>query len=139
MLEYEEEKFPQNLLQGPKMVINLGAPSSYHWNIDMDLILPLTIDKYKQRHEAKWAEQDPEGESAGAEGSPKEAPAPGKASQVVADGSKAVSSTETTHQGEKALETVLGILKRIHALCLQALHDIGGVRELEQAAVRTHG
>ena len=68
MLEYEEEKFPQNLLQGPKMVINLGAPSSYHWNIDMDLILPLTIDKYKQRHEAKWAEQDPEGESAGAEG-----------------------------------------------------------------------
>ena len=41
MLEYEEEKFPQSLLQGSKMVINLGAPSSYHWNIDTDLILPL--------------------------------------------------------------------------------------------------
>ena len=137
MLEYEPEKFPQSLLQGPKMAINLGPPSSYHWNIDTDLILPLTIDKYKQRREAKRVEQDPEGESVGAEGSPKEAPAPGKAPQVVAAGSKAASPTEATHQGEKALETALSILKCIHALCLQALHDVGGVRELEQAAVST--
>ena len=137
MLEYEEEKFPQSLLQGPKMVINLGPPSSYHWNIDTDLILPLTIDKYKQRREAKRAEQDPEGESAGAERSPKEAPAPTKAPQVVAGGSKAASPTEMTHQGERALETTLGILKRIHTLRLQALHDIGGMRELEQASVHT--
>ena len=61
MLEYEEEKLPQSLLQGPKMAINLRPPSSYHWNIDMDLVLPLTMDKYKQRREAKWVEQDPEG------------------------------------------------------------------------------
>ena len=80
MLEYEEEKFPQSLLQGPKMAINLRAPSSYHWNINTDLILPLTMDKYKQQCEAKRAEQDPEGESVGAEGSPKEAPAPRKSS-----------------------------------------------------------
>ena len=137
MLEYKKEKFPQSLLQGPKMVINLGPPSSYHWNINTDFILPLTIDKYKQQREAKRAEQDPEGESAGAEGSPKEAPAPQKAPQVVVGGSKAASPTETTHQGEKALETALGILERIHALRLQALHDVGGMRELEQAAVHT--
>ena len=137
MLEYEQERFPQNLLQGPKMAINLGPPSSDHWNIVSALILPLTIDKYKQRCEAKWAEQDPEGESAGAEGSPKEAPAPGKALQVVAGGSKAASPTETIHQGERALETVLAILERIHALRLRTLHDVGGMRELEQAAVHT--
>ena len=131
MLEYEQEKFPQSLLQGSKMGINLGPPSSDHWNIDSDLILPLTIDKYKQQREAKQAEQDPEGESAEAEGSPKEAPAPGKAPQVVVGGSKAVSPTEATHQGERALETALGILKRIHALRLQTLHDIGGMRQLE--------
>ena len=53
MLEYEQEKFPQSLLQGPKMAIGLGPPSNYHWNIDTDLVLPLTIDKYKQRREAK--------------------------------------------------------------------------------------
>ena len=99
MLEYEQEKFPQSLMQGPKMAINLGPPSSDHWNIVLDLVLPLTIDKYRQRREAKCAEQDPEGESAGAEGSPKEAPAPRKAPQVVVGGSKAVSPTETTHQG----------------------------------------
>ena len=93
--------------------------------------------KYKQRREAKRAEQDPVAESAGAEGSPKEAPAPGKAPQVVVGGSKAASPTETTHQGERALETVLSILEHIHALCLQTLHDVGGMRELEQAAVHT--
>ena len=82
-------------------------------------------------------EQDPEGKSAGAEASPKEVPAPEKAPQVVVGGSKAGSPTETTHQGERALETRLGILERIHTLHLQALHDIGGMRELEQAAVRT--
>ena len=132
VLEYKQEKFPQSLMQGPKMAINLGPPSSDHWNIVSDLVLPLTVDKYKQWREAKQAEQDPEGESAGAEGSPKEAPAPRKAPQVVVGGSKAASPTETTHQGERALETTLGILEHIHALCLQTLHDMGGVRELEQ-------
>ena len=137
MLEYEPEKFPQSLVQGPKMAINLGPPSCNHWNINSDLVLPLAIDTYKQRREAKWAEQDPEAKSAGAEGSPKEAPAPGKAPQVVVGGSKAVSPTETTHQGKRALETALVILERIHTLHLQTLHDIVGVRELEQAAVHT--
>ena len=137
MLECEQEKFPQSLMQGPKMVINLGPPSSNHWNIISYLILPLTVDKYKQWHEAKQAEQDPEGESAGAEGSPKEAPAPGKAPQAMAGGSKAASPTETTHQGEGALETALSILKHIHALCLQTLHDMRGMRKLEQTVVHT--
>ena len=135
MLEYKQEKFPQSLMQGPKMVINLGPPSSNHWNIVLDLVLPLTVDKYKQRCEANRVEQDPEAESAEAEGSPKEAPAPGKAPQVAAGGSKAASPTETTHLGERALKTVLGILKHIRALRLQTLHDMGGMRELEQAAV----
>ena len=83
MLEYEQEEFPQSLLQGPKMSINLRPPSSEHWNIDSDLILPLTIDTYQWQREAKWVEQDPERESVGAEVSPKEAPATEKAPQVV--------------------------------------------------------
>ena len=137
MLEYEQEKFPQSLLQGPKMSINLWPPSSEHWNINSDLILPLTIDTYQQQREAKRMEQDPERESVGAEASPKEAPAPEKAPQVVAGGCKAASPTETTRQGERDLETTLGIIKCIHALRLQILHEMGGVRELEQATVRT--
>ena len=137
MLEYEQEKFTQSLLQGPKMSINLRPPSSEHWNIDSDPILTLTMDTYHCRHEAKRAEQDPEQESAEAEASPKDAPAPEKAPQVEACGSKAASPTETTHQGERDLETTLSIVECIHALCLQILHEMGGVRELEQAAVRT--
>ena len=57
-------------------------------------------------------------------------PVPEKAPQ-------AASPTETTHQGERDLETVLGIVECIHALCLQILHEMGGVRELEQATVHT--
>ena len=73
----------------------------------------------------------------GAEGSPKETPAPRKAPQVVVGGSKAASPTETTHQGERALETALGILEHIHTLRLQTLHDMGGMRELKQTVVCT--
>ena len=32
---------------------------------------------------------------------------------------------------------MLGIVKCIHALCLQILHEMGGMRELEQAAIHT--
>ena len=78
MLEYEPEKFPQGLMQGPKMAINLRLPSGDHWNIASDLVLLLTVDMFRQRHEAKCVEQDLEGESEGAEVSPKEAPAPGR-------------------------------------------------------------
>ena len=137
MLEYEPEKFPQGLLQGPKMSINLRPPSREHWNIESDLILTMMMDTYQRRLEAKRVEQDPERESAEAEVSPKEVPAPEKAPQVEAGGSKAASPTETTHQGERDFETALSIVECIHALCLQILHDMGGMRELEQAAICT--
>ena len=137
MLEYEQEKFPQGLMQGPKMAVNLRPPSSDHWNILSDLVLPVTVDMYRQRCQAKRAEQDLEGRSVGAEVSPEQALAPGKAPQVVAGGSKAAFPTETTHQGERALETALDILKHIHAIRLQTIHDMGGMRELEQTAVHT--
>ena len=119
------------------MSINLRPSSGEHWNIESDLILTLTMETYKQQHEAKRAEQDPERESAGAEASPKEMPVPEKAPQAVAGGSKAASPTETTHQGERDLETMLGIVEHIHALHLQILHEMGGVRELQQAAICT--
>ena len=137
MLEYELEKFPQTMQQGPKMSINLRPPSGEHWNIESDLILSLTMEMYKQRREAKRVEQDQEWESAGAEASPKETPVPEKAPQAVAGGGKAASPMETTCQGERDLETVLGIVECIHALRLQILHEMGGMRELEQAAVCT--
>ena len=99
--------------------------------------LPLMIDTYEQQHDAKRVDQDPERESAGAEVSPEEVPAPEKAPQAVAGGSKAASPTETTCQGERDLKTALGIVKCIHALHLQILHEMGGMRELEQVAVHT--
>ena len=137
MLEYEPEKLPQDLKQGPKMAINLRPPSHEHWNIASDLVLPVIIDNFRQQREARCTEQDPEGRSVGVEGSPKETPAPGKTPQVVAGGSKAALPMEAAHQGERTMETALGILEHIHTLHLQALHDIGAMRELEHAAVRT--
>ena len=137
MLEYEPEKFPQSLLQGPKMSINLQPPSRVHWNIESDLILTLMMDTYQWQLEAKRADQDPERESAGAEASPKETPVPEKAPHAVASSSKAVSPMEIAHQGERDLETTLGVIQRIHALRLQIIHEMGSVRQVEQVAVCT--
>ena len=53
MLEYELEKFPQSMRQGPKMAIPLRPPSSEHWNIESDLILTLMMDTHQQQLEAK--------------------------------------------------------------------------------------
>ena len=137
MLEYEQEKFPKGLMQGPKMAINLRLPSSDHWNIISDLVLPVTVDTYRQRCEAKCAEQDLEGRSVGAEVSPEQALAPRKAPQVGVGGSKVAFPTENIHQGERALETALNILKHIYAIRLKGIHDMGGMRELEQTVVHT--
>ena len=137
MLEYEPEKFPQSMRQGPKIAISLRTPSKEHWNIDSDLILTLMMDTHQRWLEAKRAGQDPEQESAGAESSPRKTPVPGEAPLAIAGSSKAVSPSETTHQGEKDLEAALGAVEHIHALHLQIIHDMGSVREVEQAAVHT--
>ena len=137
MLEYKPEKFPQGMWQGPKMAIPLRPPSSEHWNIESDLILPLMKDTYQRWLEAKRADQDPELESAVAKASPRETPVPEEAPLAIAGSSQAVFPTETTRQGEKDLEAALGAVERIHALRLQIIHDMGSVREVEQAAVCT--
>ena len=137
MLEYEPEKIPQSMRQGPKMAISLRPPSKEHWNIESDLILPLMMDTYQRWLEAKRADQDPERESVGAEVSPREIPVPKEAPLAIASSSKAASPMENSCQGERDLETVLGVVERIHALCLQIIHDMGSMREVEQVAVCT--
>ena len=76
MLEYEPEKFPQGLMQGPKIAVNLRPPSDDHWNIATDLILPLAVDMFRWWSDAKRMVQDLGGGSVGAKVSPMEAPAP---------------------------------------------------------------
>ena len=137
MLEYEPEKFPQSMRQGPKMVIPLRPPSNGHWNIESDLILTRMVDTNQRRLEAKRAGQDQEWESAGAEESPRGTPVPEGAPLAIASSSMAASLSETTRQREKDLETALGAVERIHALCLQIIHDMGSVREIEQAVICT--
>ena len=118
MLEYEPEKFPQGLMQGPKMAINLRPPSGNHWNIAMDLILPLAVDTFRRRRDAKRVAQGLGEESEGVKASPKEAPAPRESPQVVVGSSRAALPTETTHPGERALETAREILEHVHAIHL---------------------
>ena len=137
MLEYKPEKLPQGLMQGPKMAINLRPPSSDHWNITMDLVLPLAVDTFRWRRDAKCMAQGLEGESEGAKVSPKEASTPRESPQVVAGSSEAALPTETTHQEERALETAHEILERVHAIRLQTMHEVGGMRELEWTLVCT--
>ena len=137
MLEHKPEKFPLSMRQGPKVAIPLRPPSSRHWNIDSDLMFTIAVDTHRQRHEAKKTGQAQERESAGAEESPRETPAPEGASLVTAGSSQAASPTETAHQEEQDLEVVLGAVRCIHAIRLQTIHNMGCMREVEQAAVST--
>ena len=137
MLEYEPEKFPQGLMQGPKMAINLRPPSDDHWNIALDLVLPLAMDTFRQRREAKQTAQGLEGESGGAKVFPTEASAPRESPQVDAGGTDEALPKSIALPKEQVLETMQEILARVHTLCIQAMHKMGSVRELDRTLAQT--
>ena len=137
VLEHEPEKFPPSMRQGPKVAIPLRPPSSRHWNIDSDLIFSIAVDTHRQRYEAKKTGQDPQQGFVGAEESPRQALAPKGVSPAIAGSSQAASPTETARQEEQDSEITRGAVRHLHAVRLQTMHDMGCVREVEQAAVST--
>ena len=137
MLKHVPEKLPLNLWQGPKVSIPLKSPSSRHWNMDSDLTFGLEVDTHRQRHEAKETGQNPQQELAGAEESPRHAPIPEGVSLAMGGSSQVVSPKESASEGERDLEIVRDVVQCIHAVHLQGMHNMGCVREVEQAAVRT--
>ena len=48
LIEYESEKFPQGLMQGQKIAIDLKPPAKDHWNIALDPILPWMLEDSQQ-------------------------------------------------------------------------------------------
>ena len=137
ILEYKPEKFPQGLMQGPEMVINLRPPSDDHWNITSDLVLPLAMDTFRQWHEAKWTAQGLEGESEGAKVSPMEASRPGESPHVEAGDSDEALPKRIALPKERVLETMQEILVHVHALRIQAMHEMGSICELDRTLAQT--
>ena len=132
LLEYESEKFPQGLRQGQKRALSLKPPSTDHWNIALDLVLPLALDECRQQREARQAVQGLEGRFKKAKVSPTEAPAAAESPQPVVGSSGAALPIKTAHHGERVLETACEILARAHAIHLQAMHEMGSMQELDQ-------
>ena len=137
MLKHVPEKLPPNLWQGPKVAIPLKSPSSRHWNMDSDLTFGLAVDTHRRWHEAKETGQDPQQELAGVEGSPRHVPIPEGVSPAMGSSSQVASPKESASEEEHDLENVRDVVRHLHAVRLQAMHDMGCVREVEQAAVRT--
>ena len=123
--------------QGPKVAIPLRSPSTRHWNIDSDLSFAIVVDTHCRQYEAKKTGQDPQQEFVGAEESPRQAPVPEGVSPAIAGSSQAVSPTETARQEKQDSEIAWGVIRHLHAVRLQTMHDMGCVREVEQAAVHT--
>ena len=48
LINYESEKFPQDLMQGQKIAIDLKPLAKDHWNIASDLILPWILEDSRQ-------------------------------------------------------------------------------------------
>ena len=105
--------------------------------MDSDLAFTIAVDTHCRRYEAKNTGQDPQQEFLGAEESPQQTPAPQGASPAIAGSSQAASPKESASEKERDLEIVRDIVRRLHAVRLQATHDMGCVREVEQVAVRT--
>ena len=100
LLEYESEKFPWGLRQGQKRVLSLKPPSTNHWNIASDLVLPLALDECRRRCEARQAVQGLEGRSEKAKVFPIEAPAPAASPQLMVGSIGVALPIKTTHHGE---------------------------------------
>ena len=66
-----------------------------------------------------------------------EAPTPTESPQPVAGSSGTALPVETAHCGERVLETACEVLVHVHAVCLQAIHEMGTVQELDQTVART--
>ena len=137
MLKHVPKKLPQNLRQGPKVAIPLKSPSSRHWNMDSDLTFGLEVDTHRRWHEAKETGQNPQQELMGAEESPRHAPILEGVSLAMGGSSQVALPKESASEGEHDLEIVRDVVWRIHAVRLQAMHDMGCVREVKQAAVRS--
>ena len=131
-LEYESGKFPQGLKQGQKRALSLKPPSPDHWNIVSDLILPLALDESRQRREAKQAAQGMEERPEGVKLPHTEAPTPRESPPPEAGGSGVALPIETVPHRERVLETTHEILANVHALHLQTMHKMAGVRELDR-------
>ena len=131
LLKYKSEKFPQGLRQGQKRVLNLKSPSTDHWNIASDLVLSLALDEYRQRCEARQAVQGLEGGSERAKVFPTDTPTLAESPQPVAGSSGAALPIKTAHHGERVLETARKIQAHVHAIHLQAMHEMGSMWELD--------
>ena len=137
LIEYELEKFPQDLMQGQKIAIDLKPPAKDHWNITSDLILPWTFEDSQQQCKAKQAAQAQKEKLKGAEVSQTEAPTPGEPLELEVGGNGKALPTKTAPSREQVLETTRGILECIHALHLQTMHEMGSMREVDRTLART--
>ena len=137
MLKHVPEKLPPNLRQGLKVAIPLKSPSSRHWNIDSDLTFSLAMDTHRRWHEAKETGQDLQQELAGAEGSPRHVPIPEGVSLAMGSSCQVASPKGSTSEEEHDLEIVRDVIRCLHVVCLQAMHDMVCVREVEQVVIRS--
>ena len=118
-------------------MLSLKPPSTEHWNIASDLILPLTLDESRQWREAKQVAQGLEGRSEGAKVSPTEAPTPGESPQPEAGDSSAALPIKTAPHREQVLESMHEILAHVHTLHLQTMHEMGSMWELDRTLAGT--
>ena len=100
LINYKSEKFPQGLMQGLKIAIDLKPPAKDHWNITLDQMLPLILEDSQQQREATQVAQSQEVRSKGAMASQTEAPTPGEPPEPEAGGSGEALPTKTAPNRE---------------------------------------
>ena len=88
-------------------------------------------------NDARQVVQGLEGRSERVKVFPTEAPTPAESSQPVVGSSGAALPIKTAHHGEQVLEMAHEILARVHAIHLQAMHEMGSMQDLDQTLAHT--
>ena len=81
--------------------------------------------------------QDQEERSKGAKASHTEAPTSREPPELEARGSGRVLPTKTAPNREQVMETTHDILECVHALCLQTMHEMGSIQEVDRTLAQT--
>ena len=119
LVEYDVERFPLNLVQSLKIVINLQPPASDHWSITLDQIFPTRLKESWQEREAKrlaHAQQEgsKEAEASHTEETTKREPPP----EPETGDSDRVFPTKAAPSREQVMKTNREFMEHVHALHL---------------------
>ena len=132
LLNFQKQKLIPELCEHSMVSAALAEADDGHWNITNDLVYPACLEVFRRRHESSQdpqANKSTEGSGTGG-GSPTGAMTPLSTTSSQPLLTPALGSHEIR-------EIVRETLDQVYALCLEALQEMGFIREVDRALAKS--